>query len=415
MKNIKIAEASVDTLIGYYERAPRSSASKARVLKISKDLKGNGYIIQSGYKGRPEHKPLRRIYHQALRKDCLEYQKEGYVRMAEPPASSFVPLDQVDRLMMKGGSVSPAAAVVAGPAMAEVSSLEAVEGKTVIIRDRLLRIREGEFDHIPELDKNYYFTELTNDIVDDLEENKKILLSGHAGCGKTSIFYQLASRINQPVVRVNMNGQTTVGDFVGMYTIKGDEGTVWVDGVLPLAMKMGWWLIIDEIDCADPSILAVLNSVLEAGGTLTLKEKGHEVVKPHADFRILATANAVGCMADRRALYQGTNIMNEAFLDRWRVYHVEYLPKADEIKVLLKKVKKVDAAKAAKMVDVANAVRTSFEKGDLAATFSFRRLMDWAELTVRYNGDVKKAAVNVIFSKVSKEDRAVIEGFMNRL
>ncbi len=98
--------------------------------------------------------------------------------------------------------------------------------------------------------------------------------------------------------------------------MKGGE-TVWVDGVLPVAMRAGHWLIIDEIDFVEPAIIAVLTAVLEPGGRLLLKEKGDEIVTPHPAFRLFATANAAGAMSVYRHLYQGANLLNEAFLDRW--------------------------------------------------------------------------------------------------
>ena len=153
------------------------------------------------------------------------------------------------------------------------------------------------------------------------------MLIGHTGAGKTSLIEQVAARAQHGVVRSNMNGQTTVGDFVGFWTVKGGE-TMWVDGVLPTAMREGLWLIVDEIDFAEPSILAALTAVLEPHGRLTLKEKGNEVVAPHPAFRLFATANAVGAMSQFRHLYQGANLMNEAFLDRWRVYLLDYLSPA---------------------------------------------------------------------------------------
>lgn len=275
-----------------------------------------------------------------------------------------------------------------------------------------LEVKKGEFDYVPKLNEAYFFAEHTNDVVMDMLEVRPVLLTGHTGCGKTSLVEQIAARINQPTIRSNMNGQTTVGDFVGMWTVKAGE-TVWVDGVLPRAMKEGHWLVIDEIDCADAQILAVLNAVLEKNGTLTLKEKGFEVVRPHKDFRLFATANTVGCMSVFRSLYQGTNLMNEAFLDRFRVYHVDYLPQAEEVKVLVASVPKIRPEVASAMVNIANLVRESFRKEDMSCTFSTRRLIDWAEMYLRH-GNLKKSAQNIIYSKISQEDAKTIDGLITR-
>ena len=407
---IDVSTMPIESLIGYYEKAPASRNCKAKVMRLSKDGKG-AYWIQCGYRGRPENKPARFSRQGNVRKQIKWYLENNYTKQSQPYDCTLKPVSELSQMVTR--IVSPTPTVK----LQSVPKLEVVEGKTVAIRERVLTIREGQFDHVPEIDSHYHFTELTNDVIDDLKEGKNVLLTGHTGCGKTSNLSQIAARINQPVIRANMNGQTTVGDFVGMWTVKGsDKGseTVWVDGVLPLAMKNGYWLIIDEIDYADPSILASLNSVLEKNGTLTLKEKGYEVVKPHPDFRVIATGNSVGCMANRRSMYQGTNIMNEAFIDRFRVYKVNYLSEKEEAALLMKKVKGLESSVVAKMVSVAAGVRLAFDREELSSTFSFRRLLDWAELTVRHK-DLRKAAESVIYSKVSAEDKEVIDGFIRRV
>jgi cobaltochelatase CobS len=179
-------------------------------------------------------------------------------------------------------------------------------------------------------------------------------------------------------------------------------------------MREGLWLIVDEIDFGEPAILSVLQSVLEPNGKLMLKEKGHEIVTPHPNFRLFATANAVGCMAAYRHLYQGTNIMNEAFLDRWRCYHIKYLSAEDEEKVLLGAVPRFTPQIAHSAVKVANLIREAFEKEEIRTTMSLRRLIDWSELIVRHKNTIK-AAEMAIFSKVSQEEKIVIEGLIRRV
>jgi cobaltochelatase CobS len=215
-----------------------------------------------------------------------------------------------------------------------------------------------------------------------------------------------------------MNGQTSISDFTGFWAVKAGE-TYWVDGVLPHAMKNGLWLIIDELDFAEAPILSVLNSVLESNGTLMLKEKGNEVVRAHKNFRIFATANAIGQYAEFRGLYQGTNIMNEAFLDRWRCYVIEYLPSDIEAKVLAAAVPRMTETIAKELVKVAAMARQAFINEELQCTFSTRRLLDWAEQTIHFHklGEQApfKAAESTIFSKISRENGTVVKGFMSRI
>jgi cobaltochelatase CobS len=263
---------------------------------------------------------------------------------------------------------------------------------------------------VPRINPAYLFTARSDDIALDIVENRRVMLIGHTGSGKTSFIEQVAARTGHGVLRANMNGQTTIGDFVGFWTVKGGE-TVWVDGVLPVAMREGYWLIIDELDFAEPSILAVLTAVLEPNGRLLLKERGNEIVEPHPSFRLFATANAAGAMSAWRHLYQGANLLNEAFLDRWRVYLFDYLSEEEEAEVLLRTLPLLTPAIAHTLAAIAADCRAAFAREDLASAFSTRRLIDWAELMLR-TGDVERAAGPAIYAKVSAEDAALIRSII---
>ncbi len=403
------------TIVGYYSKKESDTRGKVidtRFFKLSYDESSDMIYIQRGYLKKDgsinENKPISlksvgpALTHQ---KDWI---KEGFEKNNNEP-KGLLTLEQI-----KNGQLTNSSEEISFEEVKEETpKLVAEEGKTVLIANQLLNIRQGQFEHVPSKNDNYFFDTHAEDVILDIQENRRVLLVGHTGCGKTSLLTEIASRINQSVIRSNMNGQTTVSEFVGMWTVKGGE-TIWVDGVLPKAMKEGMWLIIDEIDCADASILAILNSVLEKNGTLTLKEKGHEVIKPHDNFRIFATANAVGAMASFRHLYQGTNLMNEAFLDRFRVYLVNYMNPSEEVKVLTSSVSGLKKEWAEKMVRVANMVRESFTKGEIESTFSTRRLIDWGEMALRRK-DLRRAAQIIIFSKVNGQDAKVIEGILNRI
>jgi cobaltochelatase CobS len=264
---------------------------------------------------------------------------------------------------------------------------------------------------VPRLNPAYLFPDRFGDILQDILENRRVMLIGHTGAGKTSLIEQVAARSQHGVLRANMNGQTTIGDFVGFWTVKGGE-TLWVDGVLPTAMREGLWLVVDEIDFAEPSILAVLTAVLEPHGRLLLKEKGNELVAPHPSFRLFATANAVGAMSVYRHLYQGANLMNEAFLDRWRVYLMDYLSPQEETEVLMRTLgERCTRTMAQTLAAIAADCRAAFAREDLASAFSTRRLLDWAELMLR-SGDPERAAGPAIYSKVSAEDAALIRSII---
>lgn len=286
------------------------------------------------------------------------------------------------------------------------------------------KISDRFASYVPVVNTAYSFPEVSEMIAMDIRDERKVLLVGETGTGKTSLINQIGARCNQPVLRQNLNGQTTISDFVGFWTAK-DGSMEWIDGVLPLAMREGFWLILDEIDFAEPHILSVLNSVLEEKGALTLKEKGHEIVKPHPNFRIFATANTVGCMQHRRAAYQGTNIMNQAFLDRWHCYKIDYLPADQEVEVLVNTIKMkfgktMPEKLSTRIVSVANMIRKAFDEEEVQTVFSTRLLIDWTEMMLRKSakdgkkiGPVKAAEFS-IFSKISKEDAEVIKGIIIR-
>jgi len=298
--------------------------------------------------------------------------------------------------------------------MAPIRRLQPASQDVVNIAGVTMPVLAGDENRIPDIDPHFYFAQHAGHIAGDILKAKNVLLTGHMGTGKTSVVEQIAARMGQAVMRVNMNGQTTIADFVGMWTVKGGE-TVWVDGALPTAMREGMWLILDELDFAEAPILSVLNPVLEPNGRLFLKEKGPEVIKPHANFRVFGTANTVGVMEDFRSLYQGTNTLNAAFLDRWRVYHVDYLPKLQEIAVLMGKFgPDMTKEMASDIVRVATQAREQFERQELREPFSLRRLLDWTESMLDHGCPIE-GAKSTIFAKVSSQDRQVLEGLIGRV
>jgi cobaltochelatase CobS len=279
---------------------------------------------------------------------------------------------------------------------------------------------------IPAVDNTYVWGINTFDIVEDINDNKRTLLTGHSGTGKSSVFLQIAARIGQPCIRQSLSGGLAVSDFVGTYTIK-DKESVWVDGILTFAMRHGYWIILDEVDAAEPNILFCLNQVLESAESgesyLSLKEKGYEIVRPHKDFRIFATANTIGIMQRYRHLYQGTNIMNAAFMLMLRIYHIDYLPEELEIELICKKFPSIPPIFAKPLVIVANLIRESFANDEISQPFSLRTLFDWVYQIVRHSKDKSKpalerilhAANSTVFSRLPPEDAEVIRGIIVRV
>lgn len=314
------------------------------------------------------------------------------------------------------------------PEVMQMSTAQAVsvKAKTKKICDIQMTIIGDDSDFVPAIDDGYEFqSELTKRVLVAINDRKHVLLTGHTGSGKTSMVEQIAARIGQPTLRVNLNEQTTYADFIGHWAVIGGE-MVWLDGALPTAMKMGYWLVLDEIDYGSSNILCSLNPVLENKPKLVLKEHRNEVVKVHENFRVFGTGNTLGVMSSFRHLYQGANLMNEAWLDRWQVFKVDYMSEEAETRALVAKTEKLTAGIAKELVRVAGMVRKAFTEETVSCTFSTRRLLDWSHAliseVVLAEGDRAKkaeapfkAAQYTIFNKVSLEDAATIEGIVRRV
>lgn len=283
---------------------------------------------------------------------------------------------------------------------------------------------------IPKINPAYKLPkDLVMNVGADLAEKRPVLLTGHQGTGKSSLFMQLAARYSSPMVRSNLNNQTTIADFVGYMSVQNGSMS-WIDGVLPYAMRHGCWLLLDEIDFADAGLLSIINAVTEKDGFLTLKEHGTEIVHPHKDFKIMATANTVGVMEDFRHLYQGSTPMNRALISRFRVYEVKYPSAAEEVEILVSTVPECSRKSAAALVQLANHIRTAFNNETLDNTFSMRDLIDFVEMLTRLQKRQKllpadeklspsellaKTAEYSIYPKIPRRDAKVIEALVSKV
>ena len=259
----------------------------------------------------------------------------------------------------------------------------------------LMKMGSTDHAHSPKADFNYRFQPFLSHIIDSVNSRENCLLTGGTGVGKTTHIEQLAARINQPVIRVNFNGETRMSDFIGKTHVT-DGKTYWVDGVLPLAMKEGYWLLLDEIDFADPAVLSLLHPVLEENPCLVLKENKGEVVRPHPNFRVFATANSIGAQQDNASQFSGTNHMNEAFLDRWQIILVPNLSLKEELKVVKSKVSGVKGRWAKRIVEFAHKVRERKLEGIefSSDSFSTRRVLAWAKKTALLRSPIQGAKLS---------------------
>lgn len=257
--------------------------------------------------------------------------------------------------------------------------------------------------------ENYRFQPFIGHVIDSIHARENVLLTGGTGVGKTTHILQLASRIKQPVLRINFNGETRMSDLIGKVSVIAGE-TVWVDGVLPSAMRKGFWLLLDELDFADPAVLSLLHPVLEDDPQLVLKENGGEIIRPHENFRVFATANSIGAMQDRSSAYGGTNQMNEAFLDRWQVMLVDNLPEKEEVLVVRSKVKGLTNILAKRIVQFANKARMQdFSDGFQFSgdNFSTRKVLAWAKKTALHRNAIIGAKLAWL-DKMPKDEQDLV-------
>lgn len=288
--------------------------------------------------------------------------------------------------------------------------------------DQIMRIHElfgvkvvrgiKSHEHVPVVDYKFAFdSELAKAVMLSLLANDRIMLVGPTGSGKSSLIAQLAARLNWPIHRINLHGETSVGDFLGHHTARNGEVT-YQYGLLPTAMREGQILVCEELDASTPEILFVLQSVLEEGGVLTISDNAGEIITPHPDFRLVATANTLG-VGDDSALYTGTNILNASHLDRWTtVFTVDYLGEDQEAAVVRDKAPELSHALVDGMVKLAAAVRKATSNDELFCTFSTRRLLAFAGKTATLG--LKVALDATILNKLPKHERQVVAELAQR-
>ena len=267
-------------------------------------------------------------------------------------------------------------------------------------------------EHVPAMDDQFAFDHDTGRaVLSSLLDNDRILLVGPTGSGKSSLISQIAARLDWPLRRINLHGETGVSDFLGQHKAKNGE-VYFQYGILPMAMREGQILVLEEVDAATPEILFVLQGVMEENGSLTLAENGGEIIQPHPDFRLVATANTLG-LGDETSLYTGTSVLNASHLDRWTtVFQIDYLDEDREIGVIREKVPNLDPVLANSMIALALSVRKAVEQEELFVTFSTRRLLAFARKTATLG--LQKALEVTILNKLPKNERAVVTELAQR-
>jgi cobaltochelatase CobS len=268
--------------------------------------------------------------------------------------------------------------------------------------------------HVPDLDPDYLFDrDTTLAILAGFAHNRRVMVSGYHGTGKSTHIEQVAARLNWPCIRVNLDSHVSRIDLVGKDAIvlkDGKQITEFKDGILPWAYQHNVALVFDEYDAGRPDVMFVIQRVLESSGRLTLLDQSR-VIRPHPAFRLFATANTVG-LGDTTGLYHGTQQINQAQMDRWSIVTtLNYLPFEHEVNIVTAKVKQLEAGKGrdtiAKMVRVAELTRAAFINGDLSTVMSPRTVITWAENAAIF-GDVAFAFRVTFLNKCDDLERALV-------
>ncbi len=241
-------------------------------------------------------------------------------------------------------------------------------------------------DRVPAVDHTYKFdADTTLAILAGFQYNRRVLIQGYHGTGKSTHIEQVASRLNWPCVRVNLDSHISRIDLIGKDQIKVDKGiqyTEFQEGILPWALRNPTAIVFDEYDAGRADVMFVIQRVLEVDGKLTLLDQ-NEVIDPNPYFRLFATANTVG-LGDTTGLYHGTQQINQAQMDRWSlVATLNYLSHDAEAAIVLSKAPHYNTEKGRKiisqMVNVADMTRTAFMNGDLSTVMSPRSVISWAQ------------------------------------
>ena len=241
-------------------------------------------------------------------------------------------------------------------------------------------------EYVPEIDSNYKFDrDTTLAIISGFAFNKRVLIQGYHGTGKSTHIEQVAARLNWPCIRVNLDSHISRIDLIGKdaITIKdGKQITEFQEGILPWSIQNPIALVFDEYDAGRPDVMFVIQRVLEAEGNFTLLDK-NKVLKQHKYFRLFATSNTVG-LGDTTGLYHGTQQINQGQMDRWNIVtSLNYLSLEREMEIILAKNKSYNNSKGkeeiANMIKVASLTRKGFVSGDISTVMSPRTVMHWAE------------------------------------
>jgi len=274
-------------------------------------------------------------------------------------------------------------------------------------------------EHVPDIDETYKFDpETTKAILVGFTHNRRVLIQGYHGTGKSTHIEQVAARLNWPCLRVNLDSHISRTDLIGKDAIVIKEGkqiTEFQPGILPYSLERPIALVFDEYDAGRPEVMFVIQRILEASGKLTLLDQ-NRVIHPHKDFRLFATANTIG-LGDASGLYHGTQPINQGQIDRWNiVVQLNYLSEAAEAEIIFGKFPKLKAKDKdviKTMINLANLSRSGFMKGDISTVMSPRTVITWAE-NWQIFGDILQSFKLTFLNKCDEAERPILMEYYQR-
>jgi len=275
-------------------------------------------------------------------------------------------------------------------------------------------------EQVPEIDEAYCFDhDTTMAILAAFSHNRRLMVQGYHGTGKSTHIEQVAARLNWPCIRVNLDSHISRIDLIGKDAIvlkDGKQVTEFREGIMPWAVQHPVALVFDEYDAGRPDVMFVIQRVLESGGKMTMLDQ-NKVIHTHASFRLFATANTVG-LGDTTGLYHGTQQINQAQMDRWNlVTTLNYLPHEKEVEIVIAKVPAYDNPEGrdtvSAMVRVADLTRAGFMAGDISTVMSPRTCITWAENTQIF-GDLGTAYRMTFLNKCDELERSTVAEYYQR-
>ena len=308
------------------------------------------------------------------------------------------------------------------------------EGKYTTIPDTKYDVREtfgldidwkvpgfkDDNSNVPQIDPTYQFDhDTTMAILAGFSHNRRVMIQGYHGTGKSTHIEQVAARLNWPCVRINMDSHVSRIDLLGKDMIVLQEGkqiTKFQEGLLPWAIQNPVALVFDEYDAGRPDVMFVIQRILEAEGKLTLLDQ-NVVIRPHPAFRLFATANTVG-LGDTTGLYHGTQQVNQAQMDRWNIVaQLNYLKHEMEIDIIAAKTPEMDNAEGREVIDamvrMASLTRQGFINGDLSTLMSPRTVLSWAE-NLKIFGDRELSFRYAFLNKCDEMEWPIINEYYQR-